>query len=139
MPASFPGAIKTFTTKADGDVILAAHVGDLQAEVTAIETAVGIYPGTAGAGNVQSLAGNKVLVDADYPIQSYSPTAARDVTLPALATTNHLFYILNRSATFTLTIKTPAAAVLCYIPPLGTQILLSDGSNQWATVGATWS
>lgn len=39
MPASFPTSAKTFTTKSDGagNTILAAHINDLQAEVTAIE------------------------------------------------------------------------------------------------------
>lgn len=40
MSASYPGAIKTFTTKNTGDTIQASHVGDLQDEVTAIETAL---------------------------------------------------------------------------------------------------
>jgi hypothetical protein len=40
MPASYPTSVKTFTTKSDGagNTILAAHVNDIQAEVTAIET-----------------------------------------------------------------------------------------------------
>lgn len=35
--ASFPTAVKSFTTKASGDKVQAAHVNDLQDEVTAIE------------------------------------------------------------------------------------------------------
>jgi hypothetical protein len=39
MAASFPSSIKTFTTKTDSvDFVQAAHVNDLQNEVTAIET-----------------------------------------------------------------------------------------------------
>ena len=40
MPASYPSSSKTFTTKSDGagNTILAAHITDLQLEVTAIET-----------------------------------------------------------------------------------------------------
>jgi hypothetical protein len=40
MPASYPSSAKTFTTKSDGagNTILAAHINDLQLEVTAIET-----------------------------------------------------------------------------------------------------
>lgn len=40
MPASYPTSVKAFTTKSDGagNTILAAHVNDLQSEVTAIET-----------------------------------------------------------------------------------------------------
>lgn len=41
MPASYPGSIKTFTVKIDGvDYVMAAHVNDIQDEVTAIETAL---------------------------------------------------------------------------------------------------
>jgi hypothetical protein len=43
MTASFPSAIKTFTTKVDGtSTIEASHVNDLQDEVSAIETELGI-------------------------------------------------------------------------------------------------
>lgn len=37
MPASFPTSAKSFTTKNTSDTIQAAHINDLQAEVTAIE------------------------------------------------------------------------------------------------------
>lgn len=40
MAASYPTASKSFSTKATNDVIEAAHVNDLQDEVTAIETAL---------------------------------------------------------------------------------------------------
>lgn len=45
MAASYPGSVKTFTAKNAGDTIQAAHVTDLQDEVTAIEA--GIRNGTA--------------------------------------------------------------------------------------------
>ncbi len=38
MPASYPTSAKVFTTKNTNDTIQAAHINDLQAEVTAIET-----------------------------------------------------------------------------------------------------
>ncbi len=38
MAATYPGGIKTFSTKNPGDGILSAHINDLQAEVVAIET-----------------------------------------------------------------------------------------------------
>ncbi len=43
--ASFPGSVKTFTSKNSGDVIQAAHINDLQDEVNAIEA--GYINGTA--------------------------------------------------------------------------------------------
>lgn len=42
---SFPGSVKSFTTKNSGDVIQAAHVNDIQDEVNAIEA--GYINGTA--------------------------------------------------------------------------------------------
>jgi len=49
MPASYPSAIKSFTTLVDGvDDVLAAHQNDQNAEITAIETELGTSPrGTA--------------------------------------------------------------------------------------------
>lgn len=52
MPASYPGSVKSFTTKVDGvDDVQAAHVNDLQLEVEAVETdllkAPTDYSGTA--------------------------------------------------------------------------------------------
>jgi hypothetical protein len=38
MPASFPSAAKTFTSRAAGQVIASAHLNDLQDEVNAVET-----------------------------------------------------------------------------------------------------
>ena len=38
MPASFPGEIKVFSTKTEIDDVEAAHVNELQDEITAIET-----------------------------------------------------------------------------------------------------
>lgn len=40
MAASYPSSIKVFSTKASGDKIRATHIGDLQDEVSAIETAL---------------------------------------------------------------------------------------------------
>ena len=45
MAASYPGAVKSFTTKVDlVDTVDADHVNDLQLEVTAIETELGVNP-----------------------------------------------------------------------------------------------
>lgn len=45
MPASYPSAIKTFTTLVDGvDDVLASHQNDPNAEITAIETELGTNP-----------------------------------------------------------------------------------------------
>lgn len=45
MPASYPDAIKEFTPKEDGvDIILAAHINELQEEITAIQQTLGVNP-----------------------------------------------------------------------------------------------
>ena len=65
MPASYPTSAKSFTTKNDGagNTIQAAHVNDLQLEVTAIETDLiaGLPVGRGGTGNT-SLTANRVLL-----------------------------------------------------------------------------
>lgn len=45
MAASYPGTVKTFTTKQPDGEILSAHINDLQDEVVAIETTLGADPG----------------------------------------------------------------------------------------------
>ena len=55
--------------------------------------------------NSETLTANKTLIDADYVLQVYAPTAARDVTLPAVAAANHPFSIVNTSALYALTVK----------------------------------
>ena len=45
MAASFPTSIKSFTTKTAGAGILSEHVNDLQNEVVAIETQLGVKAG----------------------------------------------------------------------------------------------
>jgi hypothetical protein len=47
MPAVYPVAVKTFTTRVDAvDTVYAAHINDLQSEVNAVETALGAAPAT---------------------------------------------------------------------------------------------
>lgn len=46
MAASYPGSIKTFSTKAPGQAIASSHINDLQDEVVAVETQLGVNAGT---------------------------------------------------------------------------------------------
>ena len=65
MPASYPSSAKTFTTKSDGagNTILAAHVNDLQLEVTAIETdLIAGLPVARGGTGQTTLTANRVLL-----------------------------------------------------------------------------
>lgn len=65
MPASYPSSAKTFTTKSDGagNTILAAHINDLQLEVTAVEQDLiaGLPVARGGTGNT-TLTANRVLL-----------------------------------------------------------------------------
>lgn len=56
MSASYPSAVKTFTTKNTNDVIQAAHINDLQDEVNAIEA--GLLQGTAPLNSSNSTVAN---------------------------------------------------------------------------------
>jgi len=73
MAASYPSSIKSFSAKANGDVIAVTHITDLESEVAAIETALVTGPitlnsvavtgvttvaaGSAGAPSVVSVTG----------------------------------------------------------------------------------
>lgn len=46
MAAEYPANIKTFNTKDPGDPIQSAHINDLQNEVVAVETQLGVNAGT---------------------------------------------------------------------------------------------
>ena len=45
MAVSYPGSIKTFSTKAPGQAIASSHINELQDEVVAIETQLGTNAG----------------------------------------------------------------------------------------------
>lgn len=66
MPASYPTSAKTFTTKSDGpgNTILAAHVNDLQLEVTAVEQDLisGLAVTRGGTGKTSIGAAGTVLI-----------------------------------------------------------------------------
>jgi hypothetical protein len=89
--------------------------------------------------HTHSMTGNVTLTDADLPIQSFDPTAARDLTLPAVATTNHSFYVINRSATYAITIKNAAAATIATLSVNSSLMVTSDGANGWYATGITSS
>lgn len=124
-------ALPTFTDVVDSvNDVIATDINPIYAALRIIAPSV---PASAWVHN-HSLVGNMVLTDADLPIQSYNPTAARDVTFPALATTNHAFYIINHTGAFSLTCKTPAAATFATIPPNSGKLFISDGVNGWRAV-----
>ena len=80
--------------------------------------------------NIQTLSANRTLTDADFALQVLSPTAARDVILPAVAATNHPFYIINASGSYALTVKNAGGSTI------GTVAVSSSGS--FASDGTAW-
>ena len=63
MPASYPTSAKSFSAKLNGDVIAVGHVTDLEAEVTAVETAlVAGLPVTHGGTGVTTRTAYGVIV-----------------------------------------------------------------------------
>lgn len=99
--------------------------------------------------NVQTITATKTLTDADTPIQRLTPSGAnRDVTLPSLAATNHPFFIINGSGTYSLTMP----AGYGNIPPGKSALYISDGvawcvsgadssgdEGGWTRAGAIWA
>ena len=93
MPASYPGAIKTFVARVAGQVARAAHIQDIQDEVTAIETALGTNPagknGWAPAGETWTYASaNTVTVSGD--VRTRYPTGTK---VKLTQTTVKYFYV----------------------------------------------
>lgn len=85
----------------------------------------------------QSMTANVTLTDADFPIQSFSPTAARDLTLPTVASTNHAFYVVNRSGTYTITVKNSGGTTVYSLTSGSSVLLVSDGTNGWYGIGGS--
>lgn len=70
MAASYPGSIKSFTTKTDSsDVIRASHINDLQDEVVAVETQLGITSSPA-SGSVRERLDNLEAADLQLDIKN---------------------------------------------------------------------
>ena len=114
-----------------GSEVNAARMNNIETGIDALDTlsAPGAVMRASGA-NVQSLTSNKTLTDADYSLQVLTPTAARDVILPAVAATNHPFYIINASGSYALTVKNAGGSTI------GTVAVSSSGS--FASDATAW-
>lgn len=73
-----------------------------------------------------TMSGAATLTDASLPIQSFDPDAARDVNLPASATTNHPFWIVNRDATFALTVKNSGGTTITTVSAGSMALIVPD-------------
>lgn len=87
MPASYPTSAKSFTTKADGpgNTILAAHVNDLQLEVTAVEQDLitGLPVGRGGTGALTHTSGSVLVGAGAAAITSTLTPSLNAVVFPA--------------------------------------------------------
>jgi hypothetical protein len=83
--------------------------------------------------NTETLTANKTLVDADFALQVYTPTAAREVTLPAVAAANHPFYIANASATYALTVNNAGGTTIAVVAALAAGTFMSNAVG-WYTL-----
>ena len=118
-----------------GTEINASRMNNIETGIDALDTlsAPGSVMRASGA-NVQTLAANKTLVDADYALQVLTPTAARDVTLPAVASTNHPYYIINASATYVLTVKNAGGTTIGIVAISSSGSFASD-ATAWHSFG----
>ena len=89
----------------------------------------------AAYANTQSITADKTLTDADFPIQTLTPDAARNVILPAVASTNHGYIISNGSASFILTIKNAGGSTITALAVSSTTLLTSNGTTWRAISG----
>jgi hypothetical protein len=101
-------------------------------------------PNLEGIGSRQGFASgtladsNVTLTVASAPIQVGVPTAARDITLPAVAYSGGLvFYIVNNSAgAFTYTVKNAAASTIVSVAQNKRAQVFCDGAAWYGLVGA---
>jgi|LSQX01.1.fsa_nt_gb hypothetical protein len=82
MAASYPGTIKSFSTKAPGQAIASSHINELQDEVVALETQLGTNAGIW---------------------QSYTPTTV--LGWEAGYTTNYIYAVIGDLCFITLSIS----------------------------------
>lgn len=121
MPASYPTALKSFTTKVDvTDTNFAAHVNDLQNEVVALETYLGTDPHISAA-----LSTTYATVDArlEYIETNFSTTAHTHDhgTLTGLGDDDHPQYLKESEYT--------AKGVVLVASGAGTPVAVTVGAN----------
>lgn len=126
--ASYPGSAKVFTTKSDGpgNTILAAHINDLQSEVTAVEQDLiaGLPVARGGLGLTAVGAAGTV------PVSNGSALAYGSAGDPYPA---HGRLTLTTAVPITVSDVT-AATTLYYALYKGNQIALYNGSTGWTSV-----
>lgn len=123
MPASYPSSAKVFTTKSDGpgNTILAAHINDLQLEVTAVEQDLiaGLPATRGGTGNTSAGSAGQVLTSTG---SAFTPQTAPAQQLSACGR------LTLTTATPITTADVTAATTLYYALYVGNRIALYTGT-----------
>ena len=159
MPASYPGAIKTFTNKVDGiDTVMAGDINDAYNEITPIETELGTLPkGTSASikeriAAIRSYAGavaDTLVVHGAwvgigtatprdiFELHSANPMLLIHNTLGGANTKN--FYFANSGDALNIGLGNDAwTAVTDYLKiRAGGKILINDVDNAFSTIGLT--
>ncbi len=109
-----------------GSAVDADKMNNLEDGIDNVDTVLNIL----SSANVETLADDKVLTDADVVNQLLDPGGAgRDVTMPAIGAGNHQFMIANLAdAVETLTVKDAGGSAIGIIARGEAKILISDGS-----------
>lgn len=86
--------------------------------------------------NIETLAADKVLTDADYRLQVLDPGGAdREVELPAEGSGNHPFTFVNADPTYTITVVNDGANTILTLDSAFAQEAVSDGVSWYAEGG----
>ena len=139
MSASYPSAVKSFTTKVDfADTVLAEHVNSLQDEVNSLEANIGTYikTGSGWVGSFDQVTTNwNTLKDRLANIE-YGLGDAYGRILPAGGTTGQ---VLSKTSgtNYAVTWSDPVTGLPSQSGHAG-EYLTTDGSTaSWSTVAGT--
>jgi hypothetical protein len=139
MAASFPTAIKSFTTKVDGvDDVQAAHINDLQDEVVAVETV--LLTGWTAAGETWTRTGaNTFTVPGN--VTALFPTGTK---IKVTDTTVKYFYVVSASygapnTTVTVTAGSDNTLVGTLTSPFYSYAASPQGFPEWFNWTPTFS
>jgi hypothetical protein len=150
--ATYPSALPSFATYIDNidDATAAAAANDSNIEIVAIATELGTLPkGPAsdlktrlaltllesGLANIEVLAGDRTLLDADSSLQFFDGGASdRNVDGAAAdASANHSYMIVNNGSTNNLILRNLAAATIATLLPGQIGMMLPTGT-EWVAV-----
>lgn len=125
MAASYPTSAKSFTTKNTSDTIQAAHVNDVQDEITAIENdLLGPFPVARGGTGLTAIGASGTVLSSDGSVASWA------VPVNSKPCNGRLSLTTGVAVT---TADVTAATTLYWVPYQGNQVALYTGSA-WTLV-----